>query len=350
MTDTIDSLILEDYPGADETSTELNEYNISLKQNLVDRMAQQFSISILEEALKAAAQRAETNQLSQNIPRSADLDNLIKYVEECPKVPQKIISPNDDFVHSRQKSSTQMILYQPKPNFVFASSPKNETFSDIKSLEQKTSFNVSNNYDQEQPIQPVQKESNDLLIKEHSTDDGLINDDEVKEEVSVSNNSAKKSMASEEQMIQKSIQSLETLQRKSTDQKQDMSMSPRSMNTIQTNEQFNKTSEKEHQVKENKIDVEILNHVHSSNHLLSDLHYTDSIQQKKRRSEEISHASPDLKNFDRKNVEREVKAYKRKSENDKSKSSQAWETSPVEKTESKYVNAINTSENNTVRL
>ena len=361
MTETIDSLVLEDYSGTDDNEP----HNLSIEvnqKNLVDRMAQQFSISILEEALKAASLRAESSQIpTPYIPRTVDLENLIKHAskpeskpaEECPKVSQK----SNEHPHTRERSSTQVILYQPPPVFQFPLKSQNLVVSDITSIE--TREILSSNFDESRPPSSIINDDLNQIGQyksESIKDDTIPNSSKILEYSNLvkskddfaSIDSAKRNLPFEDNLNQKSIQSLETLQQNLTDSQTESSAIPATKSSASpvTILKRSDSLDSRYQVKESKLDGKILNHMPFNQHPISGI--SESIS-KKRRSEDISHPSPSVQSKERKNNIQEVIGTHRKIDSDKSKSSQAWEEPiSLEKTESKHV-SFNSVESNKVR-
>ena len=134
MIDAADTLVLEDCSGNDELqqlSSLDSPSNFSSQQNLVDKMAQQFSRSILEEAVKAASTYPYSNEIpAQNIPRTINnTDLVIKPIEESPKPSpdnevKSSVSPDNE-----KPSSDQLIVYQPLSTAMMNSIASNLQFS-----------------------------------------------------------------------------------------------------------------------------------------------------------------------------------------------------------------------------
>jgi hypothetical protein len=367
MADTIDSLIVEDYTAADENGPNagVNDFD-NFQKNLVDRMAQQFSISVLEEALKAASLRAEGHQIpARNIPRTVDLDNIIQHssatTKESPKVSQKNYETGTS-MHSREKSSTQVILYRPTSVFPVKMEPIKSAIADAKLIEQQSK--PLSSYDESKPIvKTINDEQNQLgqynqkeLSKSNTSikivDDAVakstINETfdpiAVKEELA-SHPSFKRNLASEDNVNQKSIQSLETLQQNLNPDSQ-----PSTSHTISKrpdDQRLNRSIslDKHNQGKQNELGVAILSNDPFSPQQAPDMYHSES-SSKSRRSDDISHQSPHFPSTER---NREIKGNKRKNDFDKSKTSQAWESHSLEKNELKHV-TFNNSETNKVRF
>ena len=388
MTDAKDSLVLEDYSVVDESEelSKLNELNSSFKQNLVDRMAQQFSISILEEALKAASLRAEINQVSpENFPRSVDFDNLKleESVESLPINPKTELKTADMPQKVEQEiSNNQVVVYHPQSVFPFSqgvnfilrsdtstsqrpqqniASPSNNSIKPSYSKLISDSDHISQiiqTPNLEQPalhiqqiqlatIQTFPEMNTSMTESDHYYSESQINTENpaVVHKVSEDSPSSEKNTIniSQEHFNQKSIQSLETLDRNSQkDNFLQMVVNPdHSIPTNHSNASQSDPTERL-QYEENAVAVKSS----LNQHQISEIMHPDSNSKKKRRSEEISHESPSVHPSVTKNNEREIKGHKRKSDSAKFKVSQAWDIQDsVSKNDSKHMNLLNSTGN-----